>query len=91
MKKILLFVFLICAALAVQAQDIREIIAENPNMSGGIYTSYPDGQKAVTPAPEDYEPFYISHYGRHGSRRPACRFLRMYIHIIIGRIFGITA
>ena len=26
-------------------------------------------QQALTPAPAGYEPFYISHYGRHGSRQ----------------------
>jgi hypothetical protein len=25
-------------------------------------------QSTYTPAPTGYEPFYISHYGRHGSR-----------------------
>ena len=33
------------------------------------YTPYPGpSQKSLSPAPEGYKPFYISHYGRHGSR-----------------------
>ena len=39
---------------------------------GGVYYAYPVESGDVAPdiksAPEGYEPFYISHYGRHGSR-----------------------
>ena len=39
---------------------------------GGVYYAYPIESGASSPllqlAPEGYEPFYISHYGRHGSR-----------------------
>jgi predicted alpha-1,2-mannosidase len=36
---------------------------------GGVYFAYhaPVGAQ-LTPAPDGYRPFYISHYGRHGSR-----------------------
>lgn len=30
--------------------------------------AYPGPQKKLTPAPMDKQPFYISHFGRHGSR-----------------------
>ena len=33
------------------------------------YHSYEFGDVAWTPPPEGYRPFYVSHYGRHGSRR----------------------
>ena len=33
-----------------------------------VYYAYTYDNPARTPAPEGYEPFYISHYGRHGSR-----------------------
>ncbi len=59
---------MILVPFIVQAQNIREIIAENPNMSGGKYSSYPTVYGPLTPAPKGYVPFYISHYGRHGSR-----------------------
>lgn len=36
--------------------------------AGSIYYAYPAPSGTVTPAPSGYEPFYISHYGRHGSR-----------------------
>ena len=45
---------------------------KTPEQMGGVYYAYPieSGVETpfVQPAPEGYEPFYISHYGRHGSR-----------------------
>ena len=35
---------------------------------GGVYYAYPVTETTMLAAPEGYEPFYISHYGRHGSR-----------------------
>ena len=35
---------------------------------GGIYYAYPVTKTELAEAPAGYEPFYISHYGRHGSR-----------------------
>ena len=35
---------------------------------GGVYFAYPMTETKMAAAPEGYEPFYISHYGRHGSR-----------------------
>lgn len=35
---------------------------------GSVYRAYPTPTQAPTPPPEGYEPVYISHYGRHGSR-----------------------
>ena len=55
----------------MQAQkSAREEIADNPFLSGSNYLDYDryPATKALTPAPKGYEPFYISHYGRHGSR-----------------------
>ena len=34
----------------------------------GTTAPYTPGDMRDTPAPKGYEPFYISHYGRHGSR-----------------------
>ena len=39
-----------------------------PTKPAGVYYAYTYDNPARTPAPEGYEPFYISHYGRHGSR-----------------------
>ncbi len=57
--------------LSAQAQKTaREEIAENRYLCGSNYLDYDryPATKALTPAPEGYEPFYMSHYGRHGSR-----------------------
>ncbi|MBR1389141.1 MAG: GH92 family glycosyl hydrolase [Prevotella sp.] len=35
---------------------------------GGVYYAYPVTKTELAEAPAGYEPFYISHYGRHGSR-----------------------
>ena len=35
---------------------------------GGVYYAYPVTETEFRTAPEGYQPFYISHYGRHGSR-----------------------
>ena len=35
---------------------------------GGVYYAYPVTEAKLEAAPEGFEPFYISHYGRHGSR-----------------------
>ena len=35
---------------------------------GGVYYAYPMTETTLADAPEGFEPFYISHYGRHGSR-----------------------
>ena len=60
---------LLCGGAAV-AQTVREEFKENFYLSGSNYLDY-DRQLSTTPltaAPKGYEPFYMSHYGRHGSR-----------------------
>lgn len=40
-----------------------------PQLLAGIYAPYPGPvQHQLTSAPDGYTPYYISHYGRHGSR-----------------------
>ena len=42
---------------------------KTPEQTGGVYYAYPVHQVLINPTPpEGYQPFYISHYGRHGSR-----------------------
>ena len=48
----------------------KDEIAANHYLAGSNYLDY-DRQlstKPLTPSPKGYEPFYMSHYGRHGSR-----------------------
>ena len=65
-----LFAAVLCslAALAASGQNLRDEIAANPGKSGGVYYVYTYDNPVLTPAPKGYKPFYISHYGRHGSR-----------------------
>lgn len=59
----------LACAITVSAQSSLQEIVDNPNRAGGVYLAYPnnDGVKS-TPAPKGFKPFYVSHYGRHGSR-----------------------
>lgn len=42
--------------------------AQTNEQMGGVYYAYPMTETVLESAPEGYKPFYISHYGRHGSR-----------------------
>ncbi len=44
------------------------ISAQTNEQMGGVYYAYPMTETVLESAPEGYKPFYISHYGRHGSR-----------------------
>lgn len=70
MKKHLLLIVSLIAVIAAQAQTVaREAFKEDIHRSANNYQAYPDKNlPALTPAPEGYVPFYINHYGRHGSR-----------------------
>ena len=69
MKKLFITFLLIAGCTAVNAQQAKQEIFENINLSASNYLAYPGPtQEKLTPAPKGYKPFYISHYGRHGSR-----------------------
>ena len=64
-----LLIVCLLSLLPLRAQDVRTLLKENPERYANIHHSYEPPEATVdTPAPEGYEPFYISHYGRHGSR-----------------------
>ncbi|MCH4154803.1 MAG: histidine phosphatase family protein [Muribaculaceae bacterium] len=68
MRNLSIWLFLMLPLL-VMAQTSRKEIYSDLNKAGGVYYAYPvTAPVKVTPAPKGYEPFYISHYGRHGSR-----------------------
>lgn len=66
------FLLVLSSVLAVHtssyAQATRDEIFDNIAVTGGVYHAYPTEFAPQTKAPKGYEPFYISHYGRHGSR-----------------------
>ena len=55
-------------SLPLGAQTAREEIAADPARAAGLHYAYPGPQSVPTPAPKGFKPFYISHFGRHGSR-----------------------
>lgn len=68
LKKIAVSALFAFLYLSAHAQQALEEIRQNPDLSGGVYYAYKAPDKAETPAPKGYKPFYLSHYGRHGSR-----------------------
>lgn len=64
------FLFLyLSTSLPLKAQSAFDLITKNRNFSASNYCIYPDSiQPHMTPPPAGKHPFYISHYGRHGSR-----------------------
>lgn len=69
MKRLTLFtVCLMVLGGTAGAQTTREELLSHIELTAGNYANYPNPTGHLTPAPEGYEPFYISHYGRHGSR-----------------------
>lgn len=53
-------VFILAMAVIGLAQDRHQM--------GSNYYAYPTPNAKYTKAPTGYKPFYVSHYGRHGSR-----------------------
>ena len=69
MRKWLLAAVISLLITSLYAQTAYEEIHENVLLSASNYMAYPGPtQHQLTPAPRGYKPFYISHYGRHGSR-----------------------
>ena len=64
------YVLTLASALAMAQTSAREEIAASPFLSGSNhldYDNYP-ATEALTKTPKGYEPYYMSHYGRHGAR-----------------------
>lgn len=70
MKRLFFLVAVAALAIGVQAQTAREEIKANRFLSASNYLDYNNqlATEALTPAPKGYEAFYLTHYGRHGSR-----------------------
>lgn len=67
-KAIWVLVVAAMAQTAALAQTPQEDFKRDITLSGSNYVAYRGPQKQLTPAPKGYKPFYLSHYGRHGSR-----------------------
>lgn len=68
LKQILVWCLAALASVPAGAQTSKEEMFSSVEKTGGVYLAYPLDFGPQTPAPEGYKPFYISHYGRHGSR-----------------------
>ncbi|MBR1519905.1 MAG: histidine-type phosphatase [Bacteroidaceae bacterium] len=68
MKKILLLSALLLSVASSQAQTAKEEIYADILKSASNHMAYQAPTQPLTKTPKGYEPFYMSHYGRHGSR-----------------------
>ena len=67
MKHKILLILTLCALTASAA--VKDDFKRDIRQSAGNYWAYPDQQlPELTDAPQGYTPFFINHYGRHGSR-----------------------
>ena len=60
----------VCVALSQPcfSQVTHDNLKEDMRRAGCLFHSYEFNEVADTPPPTGFRPFYISHYGRHGSR-----------------------
>ena len=74
MRLITIILMLLFSCL-LSAQTLQQKMLEDPKTGASIYRPYFSlGGGSKVNAPKGYKPFYISHFGRHGSRyqsRPA--------------------
>jgi len=70
MKKYPFAALLLIIPLFISSQVIKkeDINADNLYNFSGSMTEYFDPQVRYSKAPKGFKPFYLSHYGRHGSR-----------------------
>lgn len=87
-KTIILALACFLAALTAEAQqyDVLDQVRSDPRKSWGMEGPHRfDGIPSLTQAPKGYKPFYVSHYGRHGSRY--CSSAKTYtrIHTVLSK------
>lgn len=58
----------LCLQAGAQNWNVLEQVRGDRERLSGCEGPYRFETQALTPAPKGYKPFYISHYGRHGSR-----------------------
>lgn len=49
-------------------EQLKTILSQSPQLAANNNCVYPEPGHTNTATPRGYKPFYISHYGRHGSR-----------------------
>lgn len=68
MRRIIIALLALGAAGTMAAQSVIDELRADPCLSASNHLAYPAPTGVLTPAPSGKKPFYISHYGRHGSR-----------------------
>ena len=70
MKKVAVLLLFVVGSLELCfAQGSKEAIINDPLKAAGSFYVYDyKDASSLTPAPEGYKPFYVSHFGRHGAR-----------------------
>lgn len=66
--KILVSCCFLLLVATTYSQTTSQEVYDNLNKSASVYYAYPRIDECYTPAPAGYKLFYVSHYGRHGSR-----------------------
>ncbi|MGI6223613.1 MAG: histidine-type phosphatase [Prevotella sp.] len=68
MRNLFFVLSLILFSGSVWAQQSRTEIKNDISLAASNYKAYVGPTKKLSKSPAGYKPFYISHYGRHGSR-----------------------
>ena len=70
MKRIITIVLMLPLAAMAWAQSVSalDLLKADPRRAYGTDYPYSFTTKQLTKAPKGYKAFYLSHYGRHGSR-----------------------
>lgn len=69
MRQLIVIIALLYISIGLQAQIARDEIRKDIHYSASNYLAYPGPRLTrLTSAPSGKKPFYLSHYGRHGSR-----------------------
>lgn len=70
MRKTAIASALLLMAVSLQAEIIpkENINSDNIDKFAGSLYQYEDPTASLTPAPKGFKPFYLTHFGRHGSR-----------------------
>jgi hypothetical protein len=66
LSALLLTLWALCGS--AQTYDVLDIVRADRDKASACEGPYRFDAPDPTPAPKGYKPFYISHYGRHGSR-----------------------
>ena len=89
MRRAIIAILLAGIVITVSAQKLDAAFFDsNPDAAGGIYYTYRFSPTKTTEAPKGYKPFYISHFGRHGSRWHASKGVYTYPQQMLAKAYS---